>query len=96
MKLFSIVGTFNILALNPYIHFGMLVAIKVIDKDSMLKLADDNDEDSCIFKIRGLANQLYGFHISAFVMLMIFHLWKFYPYLKKKLLGSTTDLEISK
>jgi hypothetical protein len=83
MKLFSIVGTFNILALNPYIHFGMLVAIKVIDKDSMLKLADDNDEDSCIFKIRGLANQLYGFHIFAFVTLMIFHLLKFYPYFKK-------------
>ena len=72
MKLFSIVGAFNILANNPIFHLGAFIV--TITMDANRKGLSDADSKVCRQLFQELMNRLAYGHLVCFILLSIFHI----------------------
>lgn len=80
MKLFSSVGAFNIMALNPWIHFGigMVLSISMVDReqeklDSVV--ADDEVTLTCLSELDLMQDRLRTVHFIVCGLLILHWLW---------------------
>ena len=70
MKLFSIVGAFNILANNPLFHLGAFIC--TITMNANRKGLSDADSQACRDLFQELMNRLAYGHLVAAILLSVF------------------------